>query len=186
MNFPFWGHADFCQKLYFAQDKSMSCHNSPFPMPIHFGRALRPIRSSAVPILALSHTRSQPTQKLPHQIWAASEELLAVFDSQNLWRNCQVQQNGSDLPPVGPHAAPSHDPLNCAPRRLSRTWDGHGSVLTLSMTQSLLNLKSDFAVLILFFFFQTVYSMHVLLLQQKSGHVVIFFAGSGHVFPGTW
>lgn len=119
MNFPLWGHADLCQKLYFAQDKSMNCDSAPFPMPIHVGRALGPIRSFAVSVLALSRARSQPTQKQPRLPWP----------------------------------------------NLSSLW---------SMCQSLLNVRSVFAVFTFFFFPQTVYSMHVLLLQQKSGHVDIF------------
>lgn len=96
MNFPLWGHADLCQKLYFAQDKSMNCDSAPFPMPIHVGRALGPIRSFAVSVLALSRARSQPTQKQPRLPWP----------NLSLW----------------------------------------------SMCQSLLNVRSVFAVLILFFF----------------------------------
>jgi len=53
------------------------------------------------------------------------------------------------------------------------------------MSQISLPVRSAFAILILFFS-QTFYSIHILLLQQKSGHVVVFFAGSGHVFPETW
>lgn len=45
-----------------------------------------------------------------------------------------------------------------------------------------LPVRSVCAVLI-WGFFQTFCSVHVLLLQQKSGRVVAFFAGSGRVFP---
>lgn len=34
-----------------------------------------------------------------------------------------------------------------------------------------------------FFFFQTFYSVHILLVQQKSGHVVVFLVGSGACVP---
>lgn len=34
--------------------------------------------------------------------------------------------------------------------------------------------------------FQTFCSVHILLLEQKSEHVVVFFAGSGHAFPESW
>lgn len=84
MNFPLWGHADLCQKLYFAQDKSMNCDSAPFPMPIHVGRALGPIRSFAVSVLALSRARSQPTQKQPRLPWP---------NLSSLWSMCQSLLN---------------------------------------------------------------------------------------------
>lgn len=84
MNFPLWGHADLCQKLYFAQDKSINCDSAPFPMPIHVGRALGPIRSFAVSVLALSRARSQPTQKQPRLPWP---------NLSSLWSMCQSLLN---------------------------------------------------------------------------------------------
>lgn len=72
----------------------------------------------------------------------------------------------------------------CAPGRLSRAWDGQRSVQSLTVSDFTACKVSfstfDMSVL------QTSYSLHILLLQQKSGHVVVFFAGSGHVLPETW
>lgn len=57
-------------------------------------------------------------------------------------------------------------------------------MLTLSVSQISLSGRSVFVALICIF--QTFCSVHILLLEQKSEHVVVFFAGSGHAFPESW